>query len=91
MKPLIITLLMLIVCCELLSCARQIPLSKVNPENNKTYQVDFLFEHDGCKVYRFKDQGNTVYLTNCNGDVTNMKNDSTGIRTINRLRNDNKK
>jgi len=91
MKPLIRTMLMLIIGCELLSCARQIPVSKANPENNKTYQVDFLFEHDGCKVYRFKDKGNTVYFTNCNGDVTSLKADSTDNRTINYVRNDHKK
>jgi hypothetical protein len=91
MKPLIRTLLMLIVSCELLSCASQIPVSQVIPENNKTYQVDFLFEHDGCKVYRFRDQGNTVYFTNCNGDVTGFNGDSTRIRTINRVTNDHKK
>jgi hypothetical protein len=91
MKPLTRTFLMLIVSCELLACTRQIPVSQVIPENNKTYQVDFLFEHDGCKVYRFRDQGNTVYFTNCNGDVTGFNGDSTTIRTINRATNDHKK
>ena len=91
MKTIFKSLLILIVSCEFLSCTRQIPVSKVTPENNKTYRVDFLFEHDGCKVYRFLDYGNFVYFTNCNGDVTSMKSDTTGIRTINVIRNDTKK
>jgi len=91
MKSLFRTLLILIVSCEFLSCTRQIPVSKVIPENNKTYKVDFLFEHDGCKVYRFIDKGNTVYFTNCNGNVTSLKSDSTEIRTINVIKNDTKK
>ena len=91
MKSLFRTLLILIVSCEILSCTRQIPVSKVIPENNKTYRVDFLFEHDGCKVYRFIDKGNTVYFTNCNGNVTSLKSDSTEIRTINVIKNDTKK
>jgi hypothetical protein len=78
----------MILSCEFLSCTRQIPISKVTPENNKTYQVDFLFEHDGCKVYRFLDYGNFVYFTNCKGDVTSIKSDSTETRTINVKRND---
>ncbi len=85
------SLLILIVACLFLSCTRQIPVSKISPENNKTYRVDFLFEHDGCKVYRFLDHGNLVYFTNCNGDATSIKSDSTGTRTINVIGNDTKK
>jgi hypothetical protein len=91
MKTLFKSILLLIVCFEFLSCTRQIPISKVTPENNKTYQVEFLFEHDGCKVYRFVDYGNFVYFTNCNGDVTSIKSDSTETRTINVIRKDAKK
>jgi hypothetical protein len=93
MKTLLKSLLILIVSFEFFSCARQIqiPISKVTPENNKTYQVDFLFEHDGCKVYRFLDYGNFVYFTNCNGNITSIKSDSTEARTINVIRNDVKK
>ncbi len=32
------------------SCVSQKPISSVTPANNKTYQVDFLFEYDGCKI-----------------------------------------
>ena len=32
--------------------------------NNADYKVDFLFEHDGCRMYRFKD-GRSIYFTKC--------------------------
>jgi len=35
--------------------------------NNPNFQVSFLFEHDGIKVYRFTDGGNNVYFTNACG------------------------
>ena len=60
-------------------CSYQIPLTKGESENNKTYEVEYLFEHDGCKVYRFYDLGNYVYFTNCNGEAI-IKTDSTEIR-----------
>ena len=57
------------------SCA-SIPLKIGESENNSTYTVSYLFEHDGCKVYRFYDKGNYVYFTT-RGDVTSITNDST--------------
>lgn len=60
-------------------CATQIPLHEGKSQNNKTYEVDYLFEHDGCKVYRFYDRGNYVYFTNCRGE-TIVKTDSTEVR-----------
>lgn len=53
----------------LASCAYQIPLRKTHSDNNRTYEVEYLFEHDGCKVYRFHDRGNYVYFTNCAGEA----------------------
>lgn len=65
------------------SCSSiRMPVSSHIPENNQNYVVDFLFEHDGCKVYRFYDRGNYVYFTNYNGEVSSVVNDSTVIRTI---------
>ncbi len=63
------------------SCATPTIYSKP-AENNKNYQVDYLFEHDGCKVYRFLDNGNYVYFTNCTGNVTSISSDSTRVETI---------
>jgi len=33
--------------------------------NNSEIEVTLLFEHDGCRVYRFFDDGRK-YFTNCN-------------------------
>lgn len=62
-------------------CATGVPLQTKESENNKTYDVDYLFEHEGCKVYRFYDRGNYVYFTNCNGSgEVIVKTDSTEVR-----------
>jgi hypothetical protein len=68
------------------SCYLSLPVAYQVPENNPTYTVDYLFEHDGCKVYRFYDRGNYVYFTNCQGDVISIKNDSTAKRVNNSIR-----
>jgi hypothetical protein len=58
------------------------PISKEPAENNKDYTVEYLFEHDGCKVYRFRDHNKTgdyyVYYTNCKGDAV-ARTDSTAV------------
>lgn len=66
------------------SCATKRPISKTAPDNNPSYRVEYLFEHDGCKVYRFMDMGHYIYFTNCQGDVSSMENDS--VRTVNKIR-----
>lgn len=63
------------------SCAPSIPLQVKESENNSTYTVSYLFEQDGCKVYRFYDSGNYVYFTT-RGDVTSIKTDSTAQRIV---------
>ncbi|MDH6313285.1 hypothetical protein M2137_002075 [Parabacteroides sp. PFB2-10] len=76
-------------CCllaTLFSCYSSIPLSQGASDNNSTYNVQYLFEHDGCKVYRFMDMGNYVYFTNCEGSVTAIQNDSTAQRVTNQVR-----
>ncbi len=61
------------------SCKTGEPLKTGPANNNNTYNVDYLFEHDGCKVYRFLDQtsGSYVYFTTTPGTVTSIKADST--------------
>jgi len=80
MKKLFISLLACILLLNLSSCFSERPVAKQVPGNNDTYKVDYLFEHEGCKVYRFRDMGNYVYFTNCTGDVTAIRNDSTEFR-----------
>jgi hypothetical protein len=41
------------------------PLATV-PTNNAGIQVDLLFEHDGCRVYRFRDIS-YHYFAKCDG------------------------
>lgn len=68
------------------SCTTQIPVAKFSPDNNKTYQVDYLFENEGCKVYRFMDNGHYVYFTNCNSDVTSIESDSIRIHVVSKTK-----
>lgn len=58
-----------------------IPIQNKAPQNNDSYTISYLFEHDVVKVYRFYDMGNYVYFTT-KGEVTSIKNDSTAQRTI---------
>lgn len=83
MKRLIKSSLLIIFIINLSSCVLQTPIETVKPVNNNTYNVQYLFEHNGCKVYRFMDLGHYVYFTNCNSDVTSIENDSIHTRVIN--------
>lgn len=47
-----------------------VPLRTTASANNQTYKVAYLFEHDGCRVYRFIDSGNCVYFTSCTGQTS---------------------
>ena len=53
--------------------------------NNQDYKVDYLFEHDGCKVYRFWDGSYFVYFTNCNGTAV-ARTDSTAVMNETKVR-----
>jgi hypothetical protein len=68
------------------SCYVGVPIKAEKPANNESYEVDYLFEHEGCKVYRFYDRGNYVYFTNCAGNVTSIGKDSTETRVVNYVR-----
>lgn len=61
------------------ACTIQQPIATEPSYNNKDYKIEYLFEHDGCKVYRFYDRGNYVYFTNCRGESI-VKTDSTEVR-----------
>jgi hypothetical protein len=67
------------------SCTIQQPITREPAQNNKEYVVEYLFEHDGCKVYRFYDRGDYIYFTNCRGE-TIAKTDSTEARNITTIR-----
>lgn len=38
--------------------------------SNSAFEVEFLFEIDGCKIYRFVDGGYTRYFTTCKNAST---------------------
>lgn len=82
LKPIIFCSMMLL----MQACAIEQPLSINSADNNRTYTVEYLFEHDGCKLYRFRDNGNYVYFSNCNGNVTSVINDSVQIKTYTKNR-----
>jgi hypothetical protein len=68
----------------LASCSLQQPITSEPSRNNQTYKVDYLFEQDGCKVYRFWDRYYYVYFTNCNGEAT-ARTDSTAVKNETRI------
>jgi len=63
MKTLIRTFILFFCITGLASCYAGIPLKSGKSENNQTYEVSYLFEHDGVKVYRFLDLGNLKSAT----------------------------
>ena len=77
-------LLCLIAFFSLQACTISEPLLTRESDNNYTYEVDYLFEHEGCRVYRFYDRGHYVYFTNCRGDAVSLT-DSTTIRNATRI------
>ena len=50
MKTLIRTFILFFCITGLASCYAGIPLKSGKSENNQTYEVSYLFEHDGVKV-----------------------------------------
>jgi len=56
-----------VVCLALAACEGK-PLAQAQTENAE-FQVAFLFEHDGCRVYRFRDAGYRHYFTDCRGST----------------------
>lgn len=60
-------LLLPFIALAFLSC-KEDPI-RVDSTNNSNIRVEFLFEKDGCKVYRFLDGGRYVYYTDCVGKL----------------------
>lgn len=50
-----------LVCLLSLSCNKEAKETSTVGE----FKVEFLFEHDGCKMYRFYDGGKFIYYSNC--------------------------
>lgn len=48
-------------------------------------QVQFLFEHDGIRVYRFSDGGNNIYFTSTTGTTWRQhSNDTSRPMSVNK-------
>lgn len=62
------------------------PVEYEPPIVRKDYKIEFLFEHEGCKVYKFNDDGRIVYFTNCRGETT-ATTDTTVIRNTTNMKN----
>ena len=60
------TITALLLIAALIGCSRD--AEKSTPAG-RDFQVDTLFTHDGCTVYRFYDEGRARYFTNCNGST----------------------
>jgi hypothetical protein len=56
---------MVLVALALAGCAEE--AVSVSSSNNPNVPVSLLFEHDGCRVYRFKDAGRFHYYVTCAG------------------------
>ena len=71
------------VAAVLVACGED-PVSTARTDNPNV-AVSKMFEHEGCKVYRFKDAGEYVYYTNCPGSVQSARVESCGKNCTNRV------
>lgn len=76
MKKLLLVFLALI--C--VSCAKE--GTYVPSQNAKDdFKIEYLFEQDGVKIYRFRDNGRTIYFATGNGRMTDSTSTSTGRKS----------
>ncbi len=80
MKNNIVLLLTATIVLSFCSCG-SIPLSQGPSYNNPTYDVSYLFEHEGVKIFRFYDMGHYVYFSHPVSDIYSVKDDSTMLKT----------
>lgn len=53
-------------------CSGEKPAQQTQPSTNAAIAVDMLFEHDGCRVYRFEDAGYNRYFARCGGQSASL-------------------
>lgn len=75
LKSILIVVLILIV---ITSCAKE---SKSSIKDGE-FVIELLFEHDNCKVYRFKDGGRFIYWSNCSGNTRTHYTNTNGKTTV---------
>lgn len=59
---------LLLTVLALAGCAKE-GVGGVQQTDNREFQLDKLFTHEGCTVYRFMDAGYYRYWTDCRGKV----------------------
>lgn len=77
MKKILSAVIVLLAALMFTGCYVRQPLQTTPAQNNYTYDVDYLFDHDGVRVYRFYDGGRYVYFTSPSTIVTAVQSDST--------------
>ena len=66
--------LLVLVVLVLSSCAKDgVSVQGVAVPSGADFEVSFLFEVDGCKVYRFRDAGHFRYFSTGNGRFQGQK------------------
>lgn len=83
MKSLINLLILVTLTLVLHSCIISRPIEVSKAPNNQTYEIEYLFEKDGYKMYRFRDYGHYVYFTTKNGSTMSVTDDS--LKTVTRV------
>lgn len=64
MKPLLLTMILL----TLVACTKD-PLTTEKADNAE-FEISLLFNHEGCKMFRFFDAGEPHYFTKCGETMT---------------------
>lgn len=70
-------LLFLVVLITLSSCEKD----PKETTQNGNFIIEFLFEQNGCKMYRFEDGGRNVYWCDCQGKVNSDYTTTSGKST----------
>jgi hypothetical protein len=56
------------------------PAIQSHSTENEAINVELLFTHDGCRVYRFRDGSAPIYYTDCRASAAQDSATSTGWR-----------
>lgn len=62
-----------------IACAKE----PITTEQKGEFKVEFLFEKNGCKVYRFLDSGRYIYWSDCTGNIEYNYSTHSGKNTTN--------
>ncbi len=71
----------ILIICTLLLLLFSCKGKSIETHQKGDFEVEFLFEHDGCKVYRFQDNGRYIYWSNCSGKISYNEIHSSGKTT----------